>query len=364
MITDICNNIINEFVSKGETKRYDQDKKNITFGYAEYSKKTTSLSSYKVLELKTIAKQHKLHVTGTKPILIERIETHFYKTKYAIKIQTRFRQWLVKRCIYMKGPALKNKSICVNDKDFVTMEPLVEIPIENFYSYTDSNQFTYGFDIASLIQSMKKSSKVENPYNRERLSRELTDTIKKLYRICFILFPKFKKENEQLSAAQQPQNETAHMLRNTNFTTEQYVRIARMLDNRRNTISQRITDLFLEIDQLGNYTTPIWFDSLSMTSLIRLYRSMYDIWHYRSQLTNETRRHICPFHTPFTPTIHVVYDHDQIQNACLEVLENLVFTGRDDEHRRLGTFQALTALTLVSIGARTALPWLYESVAM
>jgi hypothetical protein len=36
--------------------------------------------------------------------------------------------------------------------------------------------------------------------------------------------------------------------------------------------------------------------------------------------------------------------------------------GLDDEHRKLGVFHALSALTVVSIGARSTMPWLYESL--
>jgi len=148
--------ITNEFISKNIVKKYNKTKCQTLLEYQEYFNKNVSLKTYKIPELKQIAKQHNLHVTGTKPVLIERIMNHFNKTKYAVKIQCCFRRWLVKSSILLSGPALKNRNLCVNDKDFVTMQPLVEIPIENFYSYTDSNDFVYGFDICSLIDFMKK----------------------------------------------------------------------------------------------------------------------------------------------------------------------------------------------------------------
>jgi hypothetical protein len=48
--------------------------------------------------------------------------------------------------------------------------------------------------------------------------------------------------------------------------------------------------------------------------------------------------------------------------ACLIVFENMVYSGIDEDHRKLGTFHALSGLTMVSIPARTAMPWLYESI--
>jgi hypothetical protein len=40
----------------------------------------------------------------------------------------------------------------------------------------------------------------------------------------------------------------------------------------------------------------------------------------------------------------------------------MVYCGIDDEYRKIGTLHALTALTIVSNGARNSLPWLYESL--
>jgi hypothetical protein len=54
---------------------------------------------------------------------------------------------------------------------------------------------------------------------------------------------------------------------------------------------------------------------------------------------------------------------DQIRIGCLTVFENMVFLGINDDSRRLGAFHSLSALTIVSPGARQAMPWLYDSVA-
>jgi hypothetical protein len=79
-------------------------------------------------------------------------------------------------------------------------------------------------------------------------------------------------------------------------------------------------------------------------------------------MSRETRYNICPLQTPFSAERNIILDLDYIKNACVEVFENLVFTGSDDENRRLGAFHALSALTIVSADARQAMPWLYESV--
>ena len=43
-------------------------------------------------------------------------------------------------------------------------------------------------------------------------------------------------------------------------------------------------------------------------------------------------------------------------------MENLIYSGFDDEDRKIFAFHLLSALTMVSYPARNALPWLYESI--
>jgi len=382
---DNSNNIINEFIPINTTNKTELRKKDFIskkiFDYNDYiNKKTTTLKEFKIPELKSIAKENHLHISGTKPILIERILGHFNKVKKTIKIQSFYRGWIVRCSIILRGPALNNRSLCVNDTDFVTMEPIKEVPYEYFFSYKDSKDFIYGFDISSLIELMKKSSKVLNPYNREKFDNQVVNDIKKLYKFSFIVYPSFKKDNESLTKPiiNQPVIRQMNIIPpNPTMNTfiafsseEQVIRIQNLLEHRNNSISQRINNLFSEIDLLGNYTSSTWFTSLQLSSYPRLFRSLHDIWYYRSRLSRETRLKICPLLSPFIP-INSPLDHSNenlylnlrnVQTLCLEVMENLVFMGIDDDHRKLGTFHSLTALTIVSPEARNSMPWLYESV--
>jgi hypothetical protein len=370
MLNDRSTEIINEFVPKQIVKKYKKTQSKNLLDYNDYFKKKVALKEYKIPDLKIIAKQHNLLVGGTKPMLIDRIEKYFDKTKNAIKIQTFFRSWIVRYSIKLRGPALHNRKLCVNDTDFVTMEPLDEITNEYFYSYTDSKEFVYGFNIASLIQLMKQTSKMTNPYNREKIDGKVLDDIKTLYKLTFIIYEDFKKDNETPAKPPPQQNNTVRRQQSNNViiysNPEQQNRIERLYANRRNSIEQRINDLFSEIDQLGNYTQITWFTSLNMNSYIRLFRSLYDIWYYRSQLTRETRLRICPIIAPFETSIDRSTGRpltlENIQKICVEILENLIFMGVDNDSRQLGAFHSLSALTIVSPEARAAMPWLYESV--
>ena len=85
-------------------------------------------------------------------------------------------------------------------------------------------------------------------------------------------------------------------------------------------------------------------------------------------LSREIKLRICPYHGPFDgiftrPVHYNELSLDEIKLACLIALENLVYSGIDDDSRKIGAFHALSGLTLVSTPARMSMPWLYDSVA-
>jgi hypothetical protein len=381
--------------------------------YFNYINQNILLKKCKILQLKHTLKSLKLHISGSKPVLIERLENHFKRVYSAIRIQTAFRRWIVLFVFRLRGPAFFNRSICVNDADFVTMEPLAEINTENFFSYTDDKQFTYGYNIVSLMQLIKNSNtKVCNPYNRERMSHGLISNIISVYNISFILFEEFRKENETVDSfqketrIQRPQSRTVIAQQHhvidlnvldtggaNNQTTENetrqinlevdyaprvynvqvlldrdnYNRYQRIIQIRSTPVHRRVEELFIHFDQLGFYTSSSWFNELDTRNYMRLYRYLYAIWNYRSQMTDETRMKISPFYNPFEGifnrlTQNMMNHENQMKMACLIVMENMVYSGVDEDHRKIGTFHVLTALTVVSLGARNAMPWLYESI--
>jgi hypothetical protein len=142
--------------------------------------------------------------------------------------------------------------------------------------------------------------------------------------------------------------------------------IARLAEIRQRTLDQRIQDLFIEIDLLGNYTQSAWFISLDRRELVRYFRTLCDIWAYRAQLSSEAKRNICQIHDPFL-NVRIPFDHmsvslEYVKESCVTVMENMVYCGIDNDFKRIGALHVLTALTVVSIPARISMMWLYESL--
>jgi hypothetical protein len=351
--------------------------------YGVFFKNNIMLSKYKIPELKEIAKYNKLHISGSKPKLISRIEMHFQKELNAIKIQKNFRKYIVKKLFFLRGPGFKNREMCVNSSDFYTMEPLNEITHYVFFSYTDANNFTYGFDITSLVQLIKHSnnSPLTNPYNREEIDYNIKNKIVNLYNIIHIIFPYIIKDSIKIQNSSNVRHRNISRIRNnhrnyrlTNNNFEQTISISdriallnKMNELRSKPIDVRIQELFMEIDFLGNYTQASWFTDLSRSQYLQLYQWLYNIWNFRGFISREVRRMICCLNDPFYGRLNDITNPEEItleiiKESCLYVIENMVHTGIDLEYRKIGTFHALTALTLVSDNARQNLQWLYDSI--
>jgi len=344
-----------------------------TFSCYDFYKHNIDLKKYKIPQLKQIASINRLYVSGTKPVLISRIENHFKIVKNVTKIQAWWRRFLVILSFKLRGPAFKDRSICVNSSDFYTMEPLNEIDFEDFFSYTDEKGFTYGFQIDSLIQLFKKTGTITNPYNRDQIDYSVVRNIIKIYKINSHIFKKNNQQiktvsNHGITSQNNPHiNENVFISFNTysetSFSLLRERTFQKLNEMRQKTDNERITELFIEIDLLGNYTQIEWFSELINNNLIHFMQKLYDIWNYRSEMSYTVKMKLCPFFNPFLYNV----DRDDgfnenIRRNCITILENIIFSGGDIEYRKIGTMHVLSALTLVSDSARMALPWLFESV--
>lgn len=297
-------------------------------------------NNYNVSQLKMFAKYYKLKLTGNKPQLVSRIYSYLYFSSYIVKIQKKFRSYLVRKYIFLHGPALKNRSLCTNSDDFITMDPLEDISFHQFISYKDIDGFIYGFDITSLHNLFIKSDDdIKNPYNRNLIPKIVFKNIRSIIRISRIL-----KMNVNLKIEDDTKNVSSEKA-----------------------IELRAISLFQNIDALGNYSNANWFLSLNRNQIIKFTRELIDIWNYRAQLAPDIKRAICPPHgDPFRHlSIQYINTEENIWNikkVIMEVMEKFVNSGVDKDNKSLGAYYVLGALTLVNNDAAMALPWLFQSL--
>ena len=299
--------------------------------------------NYNIQQLKIFAKHYKLKISGTKKELITRIFIFLQLSHYITKIQKIFRGSLQRKYNYLHGPAYKNRKLCTNNTDFITLENLNDLNIHQFFSYKDVDDFVYGFDLASIFSLIYTKNNVnkcsQNPYNRNNIPIEVLINIKILIKIGKIL-----KKNIYLEIQDEP----------LNISNEKVIEL-------------RALSLFQNINALGNYSNSEWFLSLSRNQLNKFVRELSDIWNYRAQLSLEVKQKICPpSGLPFM-NFNFLYinnesDINNVKKNILEVLEKLVNNGIDNDSKALGSYYVLAALTLVNIDASTSLPWLFQSV--
>jgi len=376
------------------------------------------LEKYKIPELKALAKKYNLKVSGTKPVLLERIREHTLREKSAIIIQRLFRGHMVRYVVRYMARAHKSREMCVNECDGCTLEPLTNIPFMRLFTCKDEKDFNYGFDIISLLTIYNKCNTI-NPYTREQMNDSTVNTVKTLGRLLLILFPEMIDKGERsvidmyspvirrlpttspthhvvatrgapvrLYRPQynQPHAQNRHIILNAftrrtmsldnislfinmireNLTENEYGLLNKLVEIRRLPIYQRIREVFIEIDLLGNYTQSSWFSNLTTLEYCHFFSHLHQIWSYGANLSPEIKQQICILHDPFLnlriPNYMVISNEDA-KELCTTVIENIVYGSLDQEYRKLGCMYVLTALTLVSREARHNLYWLYESVA-
>lgn len=296
--------------------------------------------NYNVAQLKIIAKHYKLKISGNKNDVFNRVYSYLYLSSYIIKIQKIVRGKIVRKYMELHGPASKDRKLCNNAYDFVTMEPVEEIKFHQLFSYKDEDGFIYAFDIISLHNLYEKGNKImQNPYNRKDFSPKELLNLKLMVKLGKMLNIDINLDFED----------------STELLSDE------------NKVELRSLALFQAINLLGNYSNYQWFLSLQRQHLIKFIRELYEIWSFRAQLSNEIKRNICPPHGDPFRDLSITYIHNEnninnVKNKILDLMEKLVNTGIDNDSKSLGAYYILGALTLVNTDAAISLPWLYQSV--
>ena len=295
--------------------------------------------NYTLKQLKQIAKKYGIKCKNLrKSDLIEHIYTSMVHTYNSKIIQTSFRKFLFRKL--RKSRKLEKLDKCVNDTDFLTLDSINEIDKSNLV-VIEEDKHCYAFHVDSLFNLLiKKGQDTKNPYTRNKFDKDVKTQMNDIIRLCSILkldleISKHTEENEL-----------------QNMSPEQRMQM-------------RVMNLFMKMDELGNYTNPNWFTGLSHRNLFKFIRELREIWIYRAGLTQEIKRRIVPpLGNPFgNQSIHILRTLQEIElrKYCIFAMDKLINSSPDLEQNGLGATMCLTALTLASNEAAQAMPWLYES---
>ena len=295
-------------------------------------------NNYSVSQLKMICRYYKQKLSGNKDEVQNRILFYMLRSCDVNIIQRVWQKYIMKKYHKLRGPAAVNRKLCVNDTDFCSMESLDDISYAQFFSYKDIDDKIYGFDLTSLFTLLSKGNlNTTNPYNRKIFPKIIRKNINSILRISSIIKETIIIEIDEAEEIT-PQKQ----------------------------IEQRTIELFHNMDLLGNYTSTNWFSSLGRAALLRFIRELADIWMYRAQLSEDTKREICPPHgNPFGNILQILLNitTENLKKSALDIMEKMVNHGVNHPSQCLGANYVLCAFTLVNENARESLPWLYQSVA-
>ena len=335
-------NILNYYLNKTIPFKKNKEKINnndlIIPKYKDYNNILTI--NYNLTQLKKFIKHYKIKISGNKDELKKICYNFLYYSFYINILQKKCRNNLIKKYNLLHGPAFIKKHLCINDVDFCTLDNIKEINIYHFFSFKDADNFIYGFDIQSIYNLYSKNSnKLENPFNTKLIDNKVLTDLLEIIRLSKVLNIKLYLNYDKID----------------NF-------------NEKKKIDFKILELFQKIDSLGNFTNINWFNSLNKFSLIVFLKELIDIWNYRAMLTLETKVNICPpFGDPFKNLSFNMRNINScnfniIKKNIINVMDELINKGINNEYKSLGASYILCSLTLVNNDAAEALPHLYWSV--
>lgn len=360
------------------------------FTFHTHMKNKLYIETFKMEELKIIAKKHGIKMGSNKRILIERILEIFNKHIAATKIQSNVRKYFAKQFVKAIGKCTEN---IINESDPMTLEPLSEIPkMKIIYCKINPTQ-CYAFNIFSLMhtflcnQQNKNELCLQNPYTRIEFSTEFKRNLfiaykmyklvvnedeDNCYRKCSMCFELCDYMEMILNPRRR--NSRGNSLTTVGTSSEEatmeFIRIVENYSNlvefrARSTMQQRVNNLFVEINNLGNYTSADWFFAIAVNEQkLKDFAIVMNIILTES-ITTELLISVLPLtHTSFEDTIfnglNEFVTMDIFYDNMLRLCEELVMTSLLNETRKLGAMFILGALTFVSNEAKEQMRWLYD----
>lgn len=269
-----------------------------------------------------------------KTVVVKDIEHRLSLHYSAIKIQSLFKAWLLRRYNKMRGLALFNRRLCVNDTDVYLLDDITTIYPTDFFSMLDADGFVYGFHIETIykhIDMNKDKPIINNPYNQNPLTTLIVHNVRTLHSYCLKRGFINKIENDI-------PNEELYAVRN------------------------KTVSIFQKMDQLNNYTNIDWFMELSHHNLFRLLYNVKDLYEYRMNLDSIRKMELMPEGRIFNKPrfIYKQMSFERLQHEILDEFNILVSFSENRDDRYLGCLIILTGLVDISPNCALEYPWIVQ----
>lgn len=240
--------------------------------------------------------------------------------------RTRHSMALAREC----GPGFFVRSLCHNDSELASFEPLDTIPNDYFFAIKEKNRL-WGFDIRTLVIHYEGEGKLENPYTKELCPVNVVES--------------FKNHVDKLKRWKLP----LHYQATAGLTSKQSWNL-------------RVLDMCLRLDMLGYRIATSWFADLTIDQQKKLYSFLFELW---NTLPEQVRLNIVPVNRELgdlfkwvPERIHAKHELDSVRRTNLNVIERLISSASQQSDKTLGAMYSVICLTQISYRCRNAYPWL------
>tara|TARA_B110001469_G_C9641927_1_gene323032 strand:+ start:1174 stop:2136 length:963 start_codon:yes stop_codon:yes gene_type:complete len=316
-------------------------KKDITLQIYNDNKIKRIKQFYYINDIKIALKKFNIDNKGKKKELENKLYSYFDHlntyNKHLSKIvllQRCIQKYVNKIKIKNQGIGILDKSKCKNQEDFYTLDSVYEIENKYFFSY-EKDGHIYFFDIRSFKQLLNNDGL--NPYNREKIPNHALYSYNNRLIYC-------KKYNIILENIEGPKLSKEQLFNNN------------------------VLNVFQKIDMLNvtaGGTDHKWFTNLNLLELKILYKTLEDIWNYRSELSSNKKYDIVktnPMFSIYVKDIYTITNKRKLQYIILSEMDTLISNADNTDDKRTGAYFILTALVEISHQCMEALPWLIQHV--
>ena len=321
-----------------------------------------SLEYYKLIKKQDVSKF--MLAMNNANLLVSLFETLLNVNLHLNKI-IKLQKWIKKSLnnfkAKLRGPALYNRALCVNDSDFVSLDDIKDIPEKDFISFKDDTDFIYGFHIDSIIELIFKTD--ENYYeNFKKHSSALC--YKQFIKTLFNHYNKIKIFNPY----------TRFII--DGDTKLNIIRLYAQLEYKKklqsSTIIQEVIDIktsvrnkcfaiFQKIDFQGYFTDTAWLLDEMPKTIKLFYKKLASLWNFEFGLNNTARYKISKTHNLFENLHDIMIsraDKYSILDKILDTVNILISNGEGDGDRNTGCILVLYGLAFINQRCVEANPWL------
>jgi hypothetical protein len=231
------------------------------------------------------------------------------------------------------GPTLFSPSLSHNDKDIYTFDSITTIPFTYHFSYIDTSNKVWTFDIRFLTQLLQYGKELRNPFSQELIQESVLQRLQ-------ARAESLRKRAVPILYAEA-----------TGLTPEQLW-------------NQKVLDVFLRMSSLGYGVNMLWYESMTVRHHKDFYIRLYDMWH---TLYSAEKERIVPGYKSartqlfrWTPSQLDMEIHDirwwRKQNLAL--MNAFFVRGQDRATQGCGALYILTSLARTHPRVAEAFPWL------